>query len=200
MRQLLASEIFNSYKKKGFIINNKPFSMNVFGIRTSNDQSNTFNDCVGVFWNDGKQWNIRQYDATTDAGTFYRNSPMNVNGTAIMVPGQYEDVYKIGLHNGYEALQQIAPIKYVRDNTKSGILHWYYKLTGQKYFIEQAQTDIHHAAATYKSGTVDKWSAGCQVLADPNDFAEFLNYCKESVNMYKFPNLFSYTLFESIDM
>ena len=34
--------------------------------------------------------------STTDPGTYYREDPMNVRGTAVMQPEQYRGVYKIG--------------------------------------------------------------------------------------------------------
>lgn len=197
MRKFTYLEIIGMYKKKGYTLNELIMGMNIFGVRNSDPISNTFDDAVGLLWKDTSgNWQLRQYAATTDPGLYYRENPANLDGTAIIIPGYYKDVYKIGLHTGYPAMEQIAPISYVRDNNKDGVLNWLYKIPGFKTFKQIGKTNIHHAGANSKQ--VDKWSAGCQVLAIEVEFNEFLNFIKQS-NLYGYPNLFSYTLFEIED-
>jgi hypothetical protein len=202
MKQLRTHEIFGAYVKKQYYLHIEPYRVNIFGVRLSNSSDNTFNDCVGLLWKDNNgNFFMKQYDATTDPGTYYRLHPMNSGGCAVMIPGQYKDAYKIGLHHDYEAMQQVGKMNYIRDNNKNTILDWVYKQTGQyKMYSEIASTNIHHA---YKVGTtknVDNWSAGCQVFANIDNFNEFMGIVKGNVNDYKFPNLFTYTLFESDDI
>ena len=60
--------------------------------------------------------------------------------------------------------------------------------------------NIHRATA--KSGgtstRVDKWSAGCQVIAKNSDFKEFMEICHKAKDVWG--NSFTYTLIESNDI
>ena len=55
--------------------------------------------------------------------------------------------------------------------------------------------NIHRANKSRRSAQVDRWSAGCQVFADPKDFAEFLKLCRKQVSVNGWDS-FSYTLIE----
>jgi hypothetical protein len=58
--------------------------------------------------------------------------------------------------------------------------------------------NIHRASGTGVSLRVDKWSAGCQVLADSADFSNLIYLCKVAEKRYG--NSFTYTLIESKDI
>ena len=60
--------------------------------------------------------------------------------------------------------------------------------------------NIHRATSRTggKSTRIDKWSAGCQVIADNDDWHEFLDICQSAREIHG--NSFSYTLIESIDV
>lgn len=196
-----SEQILQSFKTKGYEIKSLPYQMNIFGVRNSNSQANSFDDLVGIIYRDEKgNWQIRQYSATTDPGTYYREKPMNVNGTAMIVPMQHKNCYKLGTHKDYKAIQQCGKIRYVRDNDKNKLLNFAYKILGYKYYEEIGATNIHRSSSTGTSGTVDNWSAGCQVFANIKDFNEFIALIESSINNYKFVNLFDYTLFESEDI
>ena len=49
-----------------------------------------------------------------------------------------------------------------------------------------------------KSVQIDKWSAGCQVIAENNDFKLFMELVNKSATLYG--NSFTYTLIESSDI
>ena len=53
--------------------------------------------------------------------------------------------------------------------------------------------NIHKAGKD--STQVDKWSAGCQVFANEDDFAEFMSVCYAART--KWGNSFSYTLIDA---
>lgn len=201
MKKFTAEQILQAFKSKKYVVRDNLYQVNLFGIRNDNNESNTFDDIVGFIYRDEKNvWNIQQYKATTDPGLFYRLKPLNVNGTIIMVPTQHLNCYKIGLHRGYKAIQQIAPMSYVRDNNKNKILDFLYRVAGVKIIKEVAATNIHHASKTGESTNVDNWSAGCQVLANVFDFNAFISFIETSVNKHKNPNLFNYSLFELKDI
>jgi hypothetical protein len=197
MRNFTIAEIKNAYLKKGYPFNYDVMNPNIFGIRNSDTLANTFDDAVGVVMTDINNASIIfQCAATTDPGTFYREAPINVDGTAIIVPGFHKDCYKVGLHKGKEALEQIAPMLYVRDNNKNKILDFLYKIKGTKFYRQNGKTNIHRAGVDTKF--VANWSAGCQVIAKESDFINFLKLVKSSVSYGK-PNVFSYALFEIED-
>lgn len=198
MKTFRVEEIIDVFNKKKYKINTLPYEVNLFGIRNPDNTSNGFNDCVGLFYKDANnKWIIEQYVATTDAGLFYRLNPITPEGTAILVPGQYLDCYKIGLHKGYQALEQCGNMKYVRDNNKDNKLDFLYKIVGYKYIVGNIKSNIHHAGTD--STQVDRWSAACQVIAALKNFLAYLSTVKKSVEAYRHQNLFDYTLLELQD-
>lgn len=185
--------VFKTKEYSFFENDSKNYNLNIFGVRSSDMTPNAFNDCVCLAWKFKGVWNLKVYDATTDPGLFYLEKPMNVNGTAIMVPGQYSKCYEVGLHKGYTALRQVKPMKYYRDTDRDKS----FDLTG-KIYEEIGFTDIHHASETGKSSVVANWSAGCNVIADIKDWKEFIGICQESVKV--FGNSFTYTLINESDI
>ena len=190
MKTVTVDILQQAMTKKGYAFftnDTKDYNINIIGIRSNDMIPNTFNDKMCVCWKYNGTWNLRQYDCTTDPGLYYLQNPMNSNGTAILVPGQYRGAYCVGLHKGYEALRQQKPMKYWRDVNRDGK----FDMTG-KIYEEIGYTDIHRANDTKKSLQVDKWSAGCQVIADSKDFNEFMRICNNAKNIYG--NSFTYTL------
>ena len=168
------------------------YNLNIIGIRTPDDDANKFNDRMCVVYKDEQGWVTRTWRCTTDPGTYWREHPMNVSGTAILVPGQYRGAYKIGLHRGsYEALvQRGGRVRLYRDANMDDILDMEPEDISDPTY---AGINIHRAS-TRDGGSenVDKWSAGCQVFADPDDFECFMNIAKKSAETYGAQ--FTYTL------
>ena len=182
----------SAYERNGYVYFVKgDYNLNIFGIRSNDDTSNAFNDLIGVSFKVDGEWVLKKYSATTDPGTYYRENPMNVNGTAILAPGQHLAAFKIGKHQGkYRALVQNKSLPLYRDNNKNNVLDWNGKTRN-----EMAGINIHRATANAggKSVQVDKWSAGCQVIAAYDDFAEFMDIIDKSAA--KYGSTFTYTLF-----
>lgn len=173
--------------------NPKGHDINLVGIRNSASDANRFDDWINAFyWYDGA-WNHFAFPGTTDPGTFYRQNPLNLRGTAIMKPGQYRRAYKVGKHKGYKAMQQIGAITVYRDNNKNDELN----TIGTAEHAGLHAVNIHRANRIRASTQVDKWSAGCQVMQDPNHFDFFMTLCSRGAD--KFGNSFTYTLLESDD-
>tara|TARA_R110002110_G_scaffold316231_1_gene529222 strand:- start:5046 stop:5603 length:558 start_codon:yes stop_codon:yes gene_type:complete len=169
------------------VFTNGEYNLNIIGIRSADDSANTFNDRICVVYKDDQGWVTRTWECTTDPGTYYREKPINVNGTAILVPGQYRGAYKLGRHRGkYEALVQTGGrVKVYRDNNKDEILDVDENTVMDGYF----GINIHKAGLN--SVNVDKWSAGCQVFKSAVDFDEFIRLCKMQTW-----DTFTYTLIE----
>lgn len=198
MRSFTHLEILETYKSKGYPLNSGINEVNIFSIRNDDPIANSFDDSIGILTRvTPSSWYVYQWDATTDPGLYYRNNPMNKDGTAIVIPAFHPKCHKVGLHKGYEAMEQVGPMKYVRDNNKNGVLDFLYKITGAKIFNQIGKTNIHKAGKASK--LVDKWSAGCQVFAVENDFNLFMTIVKKSAS-FKKANLFDYALFELKDI
>ena len=187
--------IINVMQGKGYRVfeNRKGHDLNLVGIRSSSVDANTFNDWVTAFYILNDDWNFFAFPATTDPGTFYRKEPLNVKGTAVMKPGQYRGAYKIGKHKQYKALEQKKPMTVYRDANRDGLLD----TAGMEEDTGNYKTNIHRSNAHRPSVIVGKWSAGCQVLQDPDHFAFLLMLCERSKT--KFGNSFTYTLLEEGD-
>ncbi len=182
-------------RAKGYKFFEGEFNLNLVGIRNMRDvQANTFNDLFCVAFQDKGQPVLRVYPCTTDPGTYYRLNPANVQGTAILPPEQYFGLWQIGKHQGkYEALVQRAATVVIRDNNRDPLLNFDSR-TGVRELIG---LNCHRARAGGTSTQVDKWSAGCQVIANSADFDELMRLVKYAAS--KYGNGFTYTLFESTD-
>ena len=178
---------------------NKGYDVNIVGVRnskTKNRVTNAFDDKMTISYKcEVGAWHFHEYDCTTDPGTHWVENLLNPDGVSILKPGQYRGSHKIRLHQGkYEALGQKKPVTVYRDDNLD-----------ETYDYDNASTGvygitIHRATAksSGKSTRVDKWSAGCQVIARNSEWHEFLNICKKARDIHG--NSFSYTLIESKDI
>ena len=114
-----------------------------------------------------------------------------------MKEGQYRGSHKIGLHQGkYEALRQQKPLKVYRDGNQDDC----YDFIEENVHEGIYGINIHRATARTggKSIQVDKWSAGCQVIAANDDFKLFMEVCRNARDVWG--NSFTYTLINSDDI
>lgn len=183
-----------AFHKKGYELRTGEYELNIIGIRNDTAKPNSFDDLICVLFKDeyGDD-TLLCFPATTDPGTYWLEHPMNTEGCAIMQEGHYTDVYKIGVHKDYKALQQIGNIHYVRDNNKDDTLDF----DASKKVVGVYATNIHHADVWEKSVQVDKWSAGCQVIQ--KGWHEFIELCEKS-KLITECNLFDYTLLNVRDL
>jgi len=182
-------------KDYGFFDGNFPHNVNIIGIRNMDGHINKFDDILLTIYRDThKRWLVDSYQITTDPGLYWLKKPMNVNGTAILCPGQYRGAYKIDKHRGkYDALcQRGAPLSVWRDGDRDSIHDMNDNTIATGYF----GINIHKAGRN--STQVDKWSAGCQVFKNDGDFKEFMMTARAAEK--QFGNSFTYTLLESTDL
>ena len=146
--------------------------MHVIGVRSKANEKNKFDDTIYVV--DGVIMHV--FTGTTNPGTHWLKNLLNRKGAAVLKPGQYVDSWKIGLHQGkYEALVQAKPITVYRDGDKDDL--------AEEQGVEDTGMfgiNIHRANPSAISSIIDKWSAGCQVLNNPTEFASMLKACKDS--------------------
>ena len=185
---------------KYFTGNGKDYDVNIIGVRNSDTKgrvTNAFDDCVTLSYKLEGEWKFHCFQATTDPGSHWEENLLNKKGVAILKPGQYRGSHKLRLHQGkYLALGKQKPVKVYRDNNRDG-----------KYDLLEENIDegifginIHRATSIEdgKSIQVDKWSAGCQVIASNRDFKTFMKIVDRSAKIYG--NIFTYTLIESKDI
>ena len=176
---------------------NGDYNLNIIGIRnskTENMVTNRFDDTITLSYKINGEWQYHEFDCTTDPGTHWVKNVMNDKGVAILKPGQYPKSYRIGKHQGkYEALCQQNPVTVYRDNNRDDI----YNLNTEKTDTGLFGINIHRATekAGNKSTKIDKWSAGCQVIASNNDWTKFIKICKKAKDTWS--NNFTYTLITS---
>jgi hypothetical protein len=190
MEQTLLQALAN----RGYRIASRPFELNVIGIRHNTSIPNVFKDSLNVLFTDGSgRLTAYSWMATTDPGTYWLRNPMNEQGTAVLKPGQYPGSHALGLHRGqYLALVQVKPVTVIRDFNRDG---------KADYDSGREQTglfgiNIHRALSNGTTKTIDKYSAGCQVFANVDDFNTFLQLAERHKGLYG--NSFTYTLLSGL--
>jgi len=174
------------------VFTNGEFNLNIFGIRMHPGKVNEFDDLLGVAYREMGNWVVRYWPITTDPGLYWLENPMNVDGTAILVPGQYRGAWTLGKHRGrYDALTQHKPVKVYRDRDRDGFIDTNPDSIQEGMF----GINIHRAKQGASSSAVNRWSAGCQVFARAADFDEFMLLVEQSEPLWG--KTFTYTLLES---
>jgi len=177
------------------------YNVNIVGVRnslTKNKVTNAFDDLMTLSYKINGEWQYHEFDCTTDPGTHYMDSPiLKSKGTAILKPGQYSKSHKIRKHQGrYEALGQQNNVTVYRDNNRDDM----YNLNTENTDTGLFGINIHRATkyAGKKSSQVDKWSAGCQVIAANDDWTKFMKIMRKARDTWS--NNFTYTLLDSDDI
>ena len=177
MKKYSYVELENKFKELGY----QWPAMHIIGTRSLANEKNKFDDYIYVV--NGPIMHV--FTGTTNPGTHWLKNLLNPKGTAVLKPGQYVDSWKIGMHQGkYKALVQAKPITVYRDGNKNDL-------------AEESKTEqtglfginIHRANPSAISSIIDKWSAGCQVLNNPEQFKTLLETCERTGK-----KLFTYTL------
>ena len=197
-------QIQNTVEGKGYKYfhdnSNKSYDVNIIGIRNSETKgrvTNAFDDTITIAYKTDGEWQYHEFGCTTDPGTHWVENLLNPDGVAILKPGQYRGSHKIGLHQGkYEALKQKKPLKVYRDDDKDDT----YDCLEENVKEGIYGINIHRATGKTggKSTRVDKWSAGCQVIAKNSDFKLLMEIVHKAKDVWG--NSFSYTLLESKDL
>jgi hypothetical protein len=195
-------KIEEAVKAKGYKwFNSTNYDVNIVGIRnseTDNKVTNKFDDLITVSFKDEcGEWNYFEFACTTDPGKYWVENIMKESGVAILKEGQYRGSHKIRKHQGkYEALCQQKPLKVYRDNNCDTV----YDLIEEN--IEEGIFGINiHRATRYEdqeSTQVDRWSAGCQVIAAYNGFRIFMAIMYKAREVWG--NNFTYTLINTKDI
>lgn len=155
----------------GGVVFDSPYLMNLVAIR---DLSNpdSWNDQLYYFYYDDTK-NPHEYhitEFTTDPGMKFLKSPSNPKGTAIICEGWHRRLWKLGLHRGYEALQQYSPVNVYRDSNKDGK----FDLDPNTITSGMYGINLHRANVNSIAEKVNSHSAGCCVVRRYSDWMKFL--------------------------
>ena len=201
MNRPTRQQIETAVKAKGYKwFENGDYNLNIVGVRngeTGTEVTNKFDDFLTLSYKVNGEWNYHCFDATTDPGKHWVENIMREEGVAVLKENQYRGSHKIGLHQGkYEALRQQKPVQVYRDNNLDGN----YDLLEENIQEGIFGINIHRATKWEgkKSTQIDKWSAGCQVIAANDDFRLFMEICNKAKNTWG--NSFTYTLINSNDL
>lgn len=190
--------IIGVMKRKGYKVyeNEAGFDLNIVGIRTKELKADRFDDFLTVFYRMHGEWIFNVFKCTTDPGAYWLHHPeeMSALGTAILKEGQYRKAHRLGRHRGkYAALVQNSPLSVIRDPNRDDFLD----LDSGTEQTGMYGINIHRASPRRRSIQVHNWSAGCQVLCDPNQYEFFLKLCRRGREA--FGNSFTYTLLNEKD-
>ena len=180
--------------------NDKGYDVNIVGVRnneTAGKVTNKFDDHITISYKVNGEWHFECFECTTDPGSHWVKNIINKEGVAVLKPGQYRKSHKLRLHQGkYLALGQQNNVTVYRDNNRDDN----YDLDDNNTQTGIYGINIHRATgrAGKKSTQIDKWSAGCQVIADNDDWYCFLDICQSAREIWG--NNFTYTLIESNDI
>ena len=201
MNRPTRQQIETAVKAKGYKwFENGDYNLNIVGVRngeTGTEVTNKFDDFLTLSYKVNGEWNYHCFDATTDPGKHWVENIMRKEGVAVLKENQYRGSHKIGLHQGkYEALRQQKPVQVYRDNDLDGN----YDLLEENIQEGIFGINIHRATKWEgkKSTQIDKWSAGCQVIAANDDFRLFMEICNKAKDTWG--NSFTYTLINSNDL
>jgi len=177
MKKYSESELRARFKQLGYDFPD----FHIIGVRSNADEPDKFDDNIYLFDNG----TLLCFTGTTNPGAHWLQNFLNKMGTAVLKPGQYINSWAIGKHQGvYEALVQIRPVTVYRDSDKD--------LKAEEQGTEDVGMfgiNIHRANPSVTSVLIGKWSAGCQVLNNPSDFATLMDRCRRSSK-----SQFTYTL------
>jgi len=189
------------YNSKNYVFRENEMSLNLGAIRNKNSQSDKFDDLGWCAWRENNVPQIAFFWLTTDPGKYWLQNPMKDEGCAIMVPGQYKEVYGVGLHNGkYQCFKQLGNMSYVRDNNKDTILDFSLYRDPEKrkksLFWANISSNFHRASEFHNVPIIGRYSAACQVVQNPQTFKKLIELRDKSVLAGY--TRFDYTLFEEL--
>ena len=175
------------------------YNLNIWGIRSLEQDTKKFNDWVVVFHQDRSgHWFFEYFKATTDPSNLTLMDPVNIDGTAILCEGFHKGLWTYGFHKqrkDHKALVQHSACNVYRDNNKNARID-YGKLPIQTGMFG---INMHRASIYGTTPEIGLYSAGCQVHADYEKYSrKFIPLIESSIN--EGLNTFSYTLILESDL
>lgn len=170
------------------------YNLNLIGVRAASRRPGPFDDRLLVAFRQAGQPTVFAMALTTDPGASYLRAPINADGAAILKPGQYRGMWEIGLHRSkYTALVQRGVCTVYRDTNRDDTLD-----DGPSEQTGYFGINLHHARDVGITTDVGNWSAGCQVLADHEEFD--LVMALAELAAVRYGKSFTYTLIQEAQL
>ena len=174
--------VLRTVQKRGFkIFQDGDYDLNLVACRRLKDNvQNEFDDVFHIVYRENDFWIDESCSCTTDPGRYWlEKEDYRADGVAILIHDQQaRGAYKIGTHRGYKALQNIAPVQIWRDNNKDSRADYACSEVHKGVFA----TNIHRSSLRPGgSQYVERYSAGCIVIQDNNDFLTLLDRAEKQV-------------------
>ncbi len=175
------------------------YDLNLIACRSPSREGGKFDDMFHVIYRYGDRYIHESYPCTTDAGLYWMHNPARVQGTAILVAGQYRNTYKLDRHTGkYLALcQRSGAVSVYRDNNRDSILdHDPATIeTGSDFGINIHRASAHSTESDGLTENVGRYSAGCIVIQSRDDFDRLIALAQKQIELLGYKQ-FSLTLLE----
>jgi len=188
--------ILRKCKDLGYaIFTDKNYDLNLIACRSPSRVANEFDDVFHVVYRVGDRYFQESYPCTTDAGLYWLHNPSRVEGTAILVPNQYRNVWRLDYHAGNKShlalCQRNGPVQVYRDSDRNEILDMDPDTIMEGWF----GINIHRASSKHTAERVERYSAGCIVIQEKDDFDRLIALAKRQRDQLGYHN-FSLTLLE----
>lgn len=188
--ETLAEQVAQACDQRGYPLREDEWNLvGISGLSPKGDRSlgyvkdttpDKWNDSIGVIAKEDGEWEfLCLYLGTTEPGRYYTLNPLNPRGGAQLALGFHIDLWRFGRHKGYEALVQAGKARLVRDANKNF-------RRDDKETLEQGNgVNLHTTKTTGWRGSasknsIGKFSAGCTVIFDPQEFKELMALLKRS--------------------
>ena len=176
------------------IFTEKNYDLNLIACRSPSRVANAFDDVFHVVYRVGDRYFQESYPCTTDPGLYWLHNPSRVEGTAILVPNQYRNVWRLDYHAGNKnhlaLCQRNGAVQVYRDSNRDEVLDMDADTIMKGWF----GINIHRASTKYIED-VGRYSAGCIVIQVKDDFDRLIALAKKQVDQLGYQN-FSLTLLE----
>ena len=214
-------KIFNTMKAKGYKVENKPYYINLIGVRNQYEgdvYSNTFKDRMWAIWkNDSGQWESKTWNISSMAGVNRHKlkdktrvkwkkflSLQRKKGGGILVPAQYQNLFTF-----YEPTSKgkysIKGKPYFHTDGRSQKAFRDKAFNSDKItFSNKDNIDVgNHCMLIHRgfpSGSgVNNWSEGCQVFSKEVDLEQLASLSRKHIKKGN-GNRFHYSLITGVDI
>jgi lysozyme len=189
--ETLAEQVAQACEKRGYPLREDEWNLvGISGLSPKGDRTKGYakdttpdkwNDSIGVIAKEDGEWEFKcLYLGTTEPGRYYSSVKLlNPNGAARLALGFHQDLWRFGLHRGYEALVQAGKARLVRDSNKN------FQRDDKETLESGTGVNLHTTKTTGWRGSaskdsIEQWSAGCNVIFDPQEFKELMALLKRS--------------------
>ena len=177
------------------IFTEKNYDLNLIACRSPSRVANEFDDVFHVVYRVGDRYFQESYPCTTDPGLYWLHNPSRVEGTAILVPNQYRNVWRLDYHGGNKShlalCQRNGAVQVYRDSNRDEILDMDPDTIMKGWF----GINIHRASSKYTAEKVERYLAGCIVIQEKDDHDRLIALAKRQRSQLGYHN-FSLTLLE----